>query len=180
MEQRKKVVLKREKRSSGNKERQFRPTFPEHFRLLKLSERRRRRWHRHRPLRSFSRPAHIVKASSCASPMRDLKRRERGGHSPCNSAPTVAVVPRAKFKSLSSLSLYSLVWLAARDQKILLLTYSSFLSLARSLVPFLYPSGFAAKTEIPPSYKGRSRLDHAGFQVCFQWFAFFLCTRTMQ
>ena len=126
MEQRKKVVLKREKRSSGNKERQFRPTFPEHFRLLKLSERRRRRrWQRHRPLRSFSRPAHIVKASSCASPMRDLKRRERGGHSPCNSAPTVAVVPRAKFKSLSSLSLYSLVWLAARDQKILLLTYSS-------------------------------------------------------
>ena len=78
MEQRKKVVLKREKRSSGNKERQFRPTFPEHFRLLKLSERRRRRWHRHRPLRSFSRPAHIVKASSCASPMRDLKRREEG------------------------------------------------------------------------------------------------------
>ena len=163
MEQRKKVVLKREKRSSGNKERQFRPTFPEHFRLLKLSERRRRRrWHRHRPLRSFSRPAHIVKASSCASPMRDLKRREEG---------TRLAIPLRRSRSSPEPNLRasplspSIVWFGWPLE----IKRSSSLLTPPSVVPFLYPSGFAAKTEIPPSYKGRSRLDHAGLQVCLQW-----------
>ena len=149
------------------RQRQFRPNFcraalhgraAEHFRLLKLSSQQ-RRWQRPPPpplASSHTSSKRPSRASSCASPMRDLRRRrERTEEEGTRFAIPLrrsrsSSVPRAKFKRLLS-SLSYIVWFGWPLE----IKRSSSSLLLPPHVPFFIPRDLQPK----PKFHLRPRAD---------------------